>query len=78
MRTYWRTHAPKHTRTLAHSHVYKYARTHRTQLYSTIVIDDNGIERVTQTKLFGVALSADLSWNAHVYTIVYNYVFTIQ
>ena len=36
-----------------------------------IVIDDNDIERVTQAKVLGVTLSADLSWNAHVDTIVY-------
>ena len=35
-----------------------------------IVIDDNDIERVTQAKVLGVTLSADLSWNAHVDTIV--------
>ena len=35
-----------------------------------IVIDDNDIERVTHAEVLGVTLSADLSWNAHVYTIV--------
>ena len=35
-----------------------------------IVIDDDNIERVTHAKVLGVALSADLSWNAHVDTIV--------
>ena len=33
-------------------------------------IDDNDIERVTQAKVLGVTLSADLGWNAHVDTIV--------
>ena len=37
---------------------------------SRIVIDDNDIERVTHVNLLRVALSADLSWNAHVDTIV--------
>ena len=36
-----------------------------------IVIDDNDIERVTQAKVLGVTLSADLRGNAHVDTIVY-------
>ena len=35
-----------------------------------IVIDDNDIERVTQAKVLGITVSADLSWNAHVDTIV--------
>ena len=35
-----------------------------------IVLDDNDIERVTQAKVLGVKLSADLSWNALVDTIV--------
>ena len=35
-----------------------------------IVIDDNDIERVIHAKVLGVTLSADLSWNAHVDTIV--------
>ena len=35
-----------------------------------IVIYDNDIERVTHAKIVGVTLSADLSWNAHVDTIV--------
>ena len=35
-----------------------------------IVIDDNDIERVTYANVLGVTLSADLSWNAHVDTIV--------
>ena len=35
-----------------------------------IVIDDNDIERVTQAKVLGVTFSSDLSWNAHVDTIV--------
>ena len=35
-----------------------------------IVIDDNDLERVTHAKVLGVTLSADLSWNAHVDTIV--------
>ncbi len=35
-----------------------------------IVIDDNDIERVTHVNLLRVTLSADLSWNAHVDTIV--------
>ena len=35
-----------------------------------IIIDGNDIERVTQAKVLGVTLSADLiSWNAHVDTI---------
>ena len=37
-----------------------------------IVIDNNDIERVTQaTKVLGVTLSADLTWSAHVDTIVF-------
>ena len=41
-------------------------------LYSIprIVIDNNDIERVTQAKVLGVTLSSDLTWNAHVDTIV--------
>ena len=35
-----------------------------------IVIYNNDIERVTQAKLLGVTLSADLTWNAHVDAIV--------
>ena len=35
-----------------------------------IVTDDNDIERVTQAKVLIITLSADLSWNAHVDTIV--------
>ena len=35
-----------------------------------IVIDNNDIERVTQSKVLEVTLSADLTWNAHVDTIV--------
>ena len=35
-----------------------------------IVIYDNDIERVTHANVLGVTLSADLSWNAHVDTIV--------
>ena len=35
-----------------------------------IVIDDNDIARVTQAKVLGVALYSDLTWNAHVDTIV--------
>ena len=35
-----------------------------------IVVGDNDIERVTHAKVLGVTLSADLSWNAHVDTIV--------
>ena len=35
-----------------------------------IVIDNNDIERVTQAKVLGVTLSPDLTWNAHVDTIV--------
>ena len=35
-----------------------------------IVIDDNDIARVTQAKGLGVTLSSDLTWNAHVDTIV--------
>ena len=35
-----------------------------------IVIYDNDIERITHAKVLGVTLSADLSWNAHVDTIV--------
>ena len=35
-----------------------------------IVIDNNDIERVTQAKVLGVTLSSDLTWNAHVDTIV--------
>ena len=35
-----------------------------------IVLDDNYIDRVTQANVLGVTLSSDLSWNAHVDTIV--------
>ena len=35
-----------------------------------IVIDNNDIERVAQAKVLGVTLSSDLTWNAHVDTIV--------
>ena len=35
-----------------------------------IVIEGKDIERVTQAKLLGVKLSADLRWNAHADTIV--------
>ena len=35
-----------------------------------IVIDNNDIERVTQANVLGVTLSSDLTWNAHVDTIV--------
>ena len=35
-----------------------------------IVIDNNDIARVTQAKVLGVTLSSDLTWNAHVDTIV--------
>ena len=35
-----------------------------------IVLDDNDIERVTKAKVLGVTLSAYLSGNAHVDTIV--------
>ena len=35
-----------------------------------IVIDDSDMERVTHANVLGVTLSADLSWNAHVDTIV--------
>ena len=34
------------------------------------VIDNNDIERVTQAKILGDTLSSDLTWNAHVDTIV--------
>ena len=35
-----------------------------------IVIDNNDIERLTQANVLGVTLSSDLTWNAHVDTIV--------
>ena len=35
-----------------------------------IVIDNNDIARVTQARVLGVTLSSDLTWNAHVDTIV--------
>ena len=35
-----------------------------------IVIDNNDIARITQAKVLGVTLSSDLTWNAHVDTIV--------
>ena len=35
-----------------------------------IVIDGNAIDRVRQAKVLGVTISADLSWNAHVETII--------
>ena len=35
-----------------------------------IVLDNNDIERVAQAKVLGVTLSSDLTWNAHVDTIV--------
>ena len=35
-----------------------------------IVIDNNDIARVTQAKVLGVTLSSDLTWHAHVDTIV--------
>ena len=34
------------------------------------IIDNNDIARVTQAKVLGVTLSSDLTWNAHVDTIV--------
>ena len=34
------------------------------------VLDNNDIERVTQAKVLGVTFSSDLTWNAHVDTIV--------
>ena len=37
---------------------------------SRIVIDNTDIERVTQATVLGVTLSSDLTWNAHVDTIV--------
>ena len=44
----------------------------RTYVESLSYIDINGtdIERVTQAKVFGVIISSDLCWNAHVDEIV--------
>ena len=40
--------------------------------------DDNDIERVTQVKVLGVTLSADLSWNAYFDTIVSKAIYQLK
>ena len=51
-------------------HCYRCRNVNHVASIPRIVIDNNDIARVTQAKVLGVTLSSDLTWNAHVDTIV--------